>query len=202
MSNLQDAFDQLPKAKIVFNCIGNSARTLFGVEDIKCYPTRGQILLTRAPQIQKNVMRHGIDYETYIIPRPNSNGNVILGGFMQKYNGCVLKTGSWILLTVASSPDTYSHETASIIQRTQELLPALISPQTEVLAAFAGLRPSREGGARVEKEIISNNRIIVHNYGAGGTGFQAGLGMAADAVKLIQKDLHVVSRNQQTRARL
>lgn len=147
-------------------------------------------------------MRHGIDYETYIIPRPNSNDNVILGGFMQKHNGYVLKTGSWTLLTVASSPDTYSHETASIIQRTHELFPALKSPQTEVLATFAGLRPSREGGARVEKEIISNNRIIVHNYGAGGTGFQAGLGMAADAVKLIQNDLHAVSSSQQTRSRL
>jgi hypothetical protein len=29
-------------------------------------------------------MRHGKDYETYIIPRPQSNGNIILGGFMQK----------------------------------------------------------------------------------------------------------------------
>lgn len=70
--------------KVVFNCTGNGARTLSGVEDPKSYPTRGQILLTRAPQIAKNVMRHGKDYETYIIPRPQSNGNIILGGYMQK----------------------------------------------------------------------------------------------------------------------
>jgi D-amino-acid oxidase len=68
----------------VFNCTGNGARVLEGVQDTKCYPTRGQILLTRAPHIAKNVMRHGKDYETYIIPRPQSNGNIILGGFMQK----------------------------------------------------------------------------------------------------------------------
>lgn len=70
--------------KVVFNCTGNGARSLQGVQDTKCYPTRGQVLLTRAPHIAKNVMRHGKDYETYIIPRPQSNGNVILGGYMQK----------------------------------------------------------------------------------------------------------------------
>lgn len=56
----------------------------------------------------------------------------------------------------------------------------------EVLAAFAGLRPSRTGGARVERTDVqldgSRSGIVVHNYGAGGTGFQAGLGMAQDAI--------------------
>lgn len=70
--------------KVVFNCTGNASRDLNGVQDSKCYPTRGQILLAKASHIQQNVMRHGKDYETYVIPRPYSNGNVILGGFMQK----------------------------------------------------------------------------------------------------------------------
>ena len=52
----------------------------------------------------------------------------------------------------------------------------------EVLAAFAGMRPSREGGTRVERE-ERRDRALVHNYGAGGTGFQAGYGMALDAVE-------------------
>jgi hypothetical protein len=30
----------------------------------------------------------------------------------------------------------------------------------------------REGGARVEAEIIGG-KLVIHNYGAGGTGFQA-----------------------------
>jgi D-amino-acid oxidase len=70
--------------KVVFNCTGNAAKDLKGVQDPKCFPTRGQILLARAPQIEQNTMRHGKNYETYVIPRPYSNGNVILGGFMQK----------------------------------------------------------------------------------------------------------------------
>lgn len=83
LSSIQAAFSS-PATKIVFNCIGNAARTLPGIEDAKCFPTRGQVLLTRAPHVQTNILRHGKDYETYIIPRPESNGNVILGGFMQK----------------------------------------------------------------------------------------------------------------------
>ena len=73
--------------KVVFNCTGNAAKELPGVQDSKCFPTRGQILLAKAPHVQQNIMRHGKDYETYVIPRPYSNGKVILGGFMQKNVG-------------------------------------------------------------------------------------------------------------------
>ena len=64
------------------------------------------------------------------------------------------------------------------------------------MAAFAGLRPSREGGARIERDEIPVNgerRVIVHNYGAGGTGFQAGYGMALDAVKSIEDILSTIA---------
>jgi len=114
-------------------------------------------------------MRHGVDYETYIIPRPYSNGNVVLGGFMQKDND----TG-----------DTFAYETESIWDRTSDLQPLLKNDQTEILAAFAGLRPSRQDGARIESELRGGGRLLVHNYGAGGTGYQAGMGVAAHAVGL------------------
>ncbi|KAG5974135.1 hypothetical protein E4U55_000079 [Claviceps digitariae] len=177
------------QTRIVFNCTGNAARTLPGVLDTKCYPTRGQVVLARAPAMKRNVMRHGRDYETYVIPRPGSNGNVVLGGYMQKGN---------------SDPSTYGHETESILRRTQELCPAeLRDSPCELLAVFAGARPSREGGARVERDELpgwdgldspagpddSGTRgacALVHNYGAGGTGFQAGYGMALDAVAAVE----------------
>lgn len=70
----------------------------------------------------------------------------------------------------------------------------------EVLAAFSGLRPSREGGARIERTSIrlddSREAILVHNYGAGGTGFQAGLGMARDAVASIEDVLCSLPRER------
>ncbi|POR39507.1 D-amino-acid oxidase [Tolypocladium paradoxum] len=176
-----------PRTKAVFNCTGNAARTLPGVQDAKCYPTRGQVVLARAPAVKHNVMRHGRDYETYVIPRPGSNGNVILGGYMQKGVG---------------NAATYSYETDSIIARTTALCPDLREQPREVLAAFAGMRPSREGGARVEREDISVNgarRALVHNYGAGGTGFQAGYGMAMDAVGTVEDVLRELQAGPRAR---
>ncbi|KAL5361179.1 hypothetical protein BJX96DRAFT_185172 [Aspergillus floccosus] len=167
-----------PTTQVVFNCVGNAARTLTGAEDSKCFPTRGQVVLVRAPQVRSNIMRHGEGYETYVIPRPESNGNVILGGYMQKG----VNDGS-----------TYSYETQSILERTSALNPELINP--EVLAVFAGLRPSRQGGARVERGellVAGKKRDIVHNYGAGGTGFQAGYGMALDAVASVEDILQSI----------
>ncbi|OQD71552.1 hypothetical protein PENPOL_c001G03520 [Penicillium polonicum] len=169
--------------KVIFNCTGNAAKELPGVQDSKCYPTRGQILLARASHVQQNIMRHGKDYETYVIPRPYSNGNVILGGFMQKNVG---------------TPDTFGEETESILTRTTALLPALKSNETEVLGAFAGLRPSREGGARVARENVQlgatgRRVVVVHNYGAGGTGYQAGYGMAVEAVNTVTEEIDALN---------
>ncbi|KAJ4180635.1 D-aspartate oxidase [Fusarium falciforme] len=169
LPNLQAAFSS-HSTQIVFNCTGNAAKSLPGVEDTKCYPTRGQVLLTLAPEVHTNIMRHGKDYETYVIPRPYSKGHVILGGYMQKGNG---------------DGATYSYETEDILDRTKELSTEVRESDIEVIAAFSGLRPSREGGARVEREDLSitgQKRTVIHNYGAGGTGFQAGYGMAVDAV--------------------
>lgn len=74
------------------------------------------------------------------------------------------------------------------------MLPALDSSNTEILGAFSGLRPSRQGGARVTREEITldgtnGQRVVVHNYGAGGTGFQAGYGMAVEAVDTVTREL-------------
>lgn len=43
---------------------------------------------------------------------------------------------------------------------------------------------SRKGGARLEKEVI-DGFTVVHNYGAGGAGYQSSWGMAKDAVELL-----------------
>ena len=105
----------------------------------------------------------------------------------------------------ASDGATYSFETRSILDRTTALSSELRHAAPEILAAFAGLRPSREGGARVEREEISiaggKKRVVVHNYGAGGTGYQAGYGMAVEAVKSVEDILQVI-RNGETLPRL
>ena len=86
LPSIQSAYTS-PSTKVVFNCTGLAARKLSGVADSKCYPTRGQVVLVKGPHIRTNMMRHGANYETYVIPRPGSNGNAILGGYMQKHVG-------------------------------------------------------------------------------------------------------------------
>ncbi|KAK9781158.1 putative D-amino acid oxidase [Seiridium cardinale] len=169
IANINDAYLST-RTRVVFNCTGNGAKSLKGVEDANCYPTRGQIVLAKAPDVRLNMVRHGRDHVTYIIPRPFSGGNVILGGYMQKG---------------VSTGDTFSHETDSIMERTRALSSEVEKANPEILAVLAGLRPSRDGGARVEATttlIGKEERLLIHNYGAGGTGFQAGRGMALDAV--------------------
>lgn len=88
--------------------------------------------------------------------------------------------------------------------RTKALSQEIQKQEPEVVAAFAGQRPSREGGTRIEKEEINiggEKRVVVHNYGAGGTGFQAGYGMALEAVGLVEKELQNI-RDSISRPRL
>lgn len=159
----------LPHTKVVVNCTGIGAFSLSGVKDTKVYPTRGQIVIVRAPHIKQNLCRWGDNYATYIIPRPYSHDQLILGGFMHK--------GSW-------DGDTHGEMSRDIIKRTTELLPEILDRPLEILTTAAGLRPSREGGPRIEVE-RTDGKLILHNYGAGGFGYQAGLGMAHHAVQLL-----------------
>lgn len=78
------------------------------------------------------------------------------------------------------------------MKRTMQLSPQLEKGGHEILATLSGLRPSRHGGNRIEKiniAISGKERILVHNYGAGGTGFQAGYGMAQDSVATCEEEL-------------
>ncbi|EGW31942.1 D-aspartate oxidase [Spathaspora passalidarum NRRL Y-27907] len=166
-----------PSTKTVINCSGIGARTLGGVEDKQVYPTRGQVVVIKAPHIMENKMRWGDDYATYIIKRPYSHDQLILGGFIQKDN--------W-------TGDTFKSETEDILNRTTTLLPKILLKNPggdkvedlEILRVAAGLRPSRHGGARIERESFDEGKVLIHNYGASGYGYQAGLGMAYKAVQL------------------
>ncbi|ODV96444.1 hypothetical protein PACTADRAFT_2737 [Pachysolen tannophilus NRRL Y-2460] len=160
------------ETKTVFNCTGIGAHSLGGVNDTKVYPSRGQVVVIKAPHVQVNKLRWGKDYATYIIPRPDSGGQVILGGYLQKDN--------WI-------GDTFKYETESIIKRTTELMPEILEAPLEIIRIAAGLRPSRHGGVRIAKEVAEEQKVLIHNYGASGYGYQAGYGMANSATDLLFK---------------
>lgn len=158
---------------VVFNCTGLGSKKLSGVADHNLYPTRGQVAVISAPHIAESCLRYGKDYVTYIIPRPGKVHELVLGGFLQVDN--------W------NAQDTSKEETDDILKRTTTLLPKIGNPENlPILKIAAGLRPSRYGGPRVEKEIKeeSEHLVVVHNYGASGYGYQSGLGMAFKAVSL------------------
>ncbi len=163
--------------KIVFNCTGIGARSIGGVEDKNVYPGRGQVVVIKAPHIMENVLSWGDREPTYIIKRPYSNDQLILGGYFQK--------DDWTAATL-------KEQTQDILQRTTSLFPKILKENPngnkiedlEILRVAAGLRPCRYGGARIEKEVVELGKILIHNYGASGYGYQAGYGMANKATDL------------------
>ncbi|CAZ80643.1 unnamed protein product [Tuber melanosporum] len=167
----------------VVNCTGLGSYTLSGVTDSSLTPARGQIVLVRntAPAIiEVSGTDDGEDEVTYIMTRA-AGGGTVLGGTYQK--------GNW-----SSAPDEATAE--RIKKRAVEWCPELVGKGEgveglDVIRHGVGLRPLRVGGARVEREVIGGARVV-HNYGAGGFGYQASYGMAEEAVRLVEESLEEV----------
>lgn len=169
VKHILEIFDS--NTEIVFNCSGLGASKLGGVEDSKCHPTRAQVTVIRAPHLE-GVRLHWNESANYMIKRPFSGDEVILGGFYQPKN---------------YNRDVNGYETKDILKRVTECFPILKEGQSikdlDILREVSAFRPGREGGVRIEKESISG-KTVVHNYGAEGTGFVQGLGMARHAIQL------------------
>ncbi|KAL1861098.1 hypothetical protein Plec18170_001613 [Paecilomyces lecythidis] len=171
--HIKDVFTAYPQATTVFNCTGIGALTLGGVEDQKIFAARGQILLVEGPEepIRRMAFRapHRDGEATHVFPR-GERGGVILGGCRQKDN--------W--------DGEADMEFADVIKkRCCALVPELGDPKDlKIIKHGVGLRPGRVGGSRVECETM-DGKLVIHNYGAGGTGFQASWGLAKYAVDLL-----------------
>jgi D-amino-acid oxidase len=76
------------------------------------------------------------------------------------------------------------------MKRAVKMCPALTDGKgiehLDIIRHGVGLRPVREGGTRIEKEKI-DGVWVVHNYGAGGAGYQSSYGCAQAAVDLIEQ---------------
>jgi D-amino-acid oxidase len=165
------------KAHLVVNCTGLGAAKLGGVEDAAVLPARGQIVVVRndaGKMIDLSGTDDGDDEACYIMTRA-AGGGTILGGSYQK--------GNW-----ESQVDP--NLAVRIMKRAVKAYPNLTDGQgierLDVVRHGVGLRPVREGGARVEKERI-DGFWVVHNYGHGGAGYQSSYGCAEEAVNLVQE---------------
>lgn len=176
----------LPSCDLVVNATGMGAGDLADVRDSKVHPIRGQTVLVSVPAFKapnkgaRCVMKPS-NPANYVIPRARS-GQVILGG----------------TFGVRESATTPDKETAERIMRECAILVPEIVPEGKtwrdilVISHNVGLRPAREGGARVELERIGNAGealTVVHSYGIGPAGYQASFGIAKEVADLI--DGHV-----------
>ena len=164
------------------NCTGLMASKLGGVEDKSVVPARGQIVVVRNDARGKMLNMSGTDdgnnEACYVMTRA-AGGGTILGGSYQK--------GNW-----ESQVDP--NLATRIMKRAVQQCPALTDGKgiehLDIVRHGVGLRPVREGGTRIEKERLRGSGTwIVHNYGAGGAGYQSSYGCAQAAVNLIEEAL-------------
>jgi D-amino-acid oxidase len=166
------------KADIIVNASGLLACKLGGVMDSKVYPARGQIVLVRneAEGVMPTISGcdDGHDEVVYVMQRALGGGTVLGGTYMK---------GNW-------DPNPDPNIAMRIMKRAVETHPELTGGKgveaLDIIRHGVGLRPAREGGVRIEKEVIDGT-WVVHNYGHAGWGYQGSYGCAERVVELVDE---------------
>lgn len=164
------------RAHLVVNCAGLLATKIEGFSDPKRnFPVRGQVIHVRntLSQVVCVLGFKGLPNEMlYMFPR--KEGGAILGGSFY--------ADSW-----DGTEDQGT--TQRIIQRALQFAPELVNPSfqnnpsfIDIVRVNVGLRPYRDGGVRIEFD--PEKKWLIHNYGAGGGGYQGSFGFAAKVLKL------------------
>lgn len=181
-----------PDSILIVNATGLGSYHLSDVRDTSMYPIRGQTVLIRAPESftanPQCIMSTLTSKPTYIIPRAAS-GLVVLGGTFDE--------GDW-------TREAKEEDTRRILKDCVELCPSLVGgdadadtdkhpwEKLDVVAVNVGTRPARKGETRVELDAIKTHQggltPVLHAYGAGKAGFQGSIGIADEALDLI--DMH------------
>ncbi|XP_037950980.1 D-aspartate oxidase [Teleopsis dalmanni] len=149
---------------IVINCTGLGSREL--LKDANMHAVRGQVSRVKANWLYFVVLDESDD-GNYIIPNTES---VVLGGTHQKddYNKVVCP-----------------NDKKFIIDGCREIVPGLTNAQH--LFDWVGLRPGRTSlRLDVDKNV---KKIIIHNYGHGGSGVTLAWGCAADVLDLLINEM-------------
>ena len=174
------------KVDIVVNASGLLACRLGGVMDTKVYPARGQIVLVRneAEGVMPTTSgsEDGEDEIVYVMQRALGGGTILGGTYMK---------GNW-------EPNPDPNIAMRIMKRAVETHPELTGGKgvegLDIIRHGVGLRPLREGGVRIEKEMIDGT-WVVHNYGHAGWGYQGSYGCAERVVELVDE---IVAQTKRT----
>ncbi|XP_037075632.1 D-amino-acid oxidase-like [Pollicipes pollicipes] len=162
-----ERLDQLAGYDVIVNCSGLGARDLVG--DDKVMPVRGQVVKAAAPAVKAAKF----DFPaTYVIPNDDV---VVLGGTAQR--------GDW-------RRQVDPADTERILAGCRRWIPSLGAALTQ--RVWAGLRPYRRGGVRLETErrAVAGRLVpVVHNYGHGGSGVTLFWGCALDVAELVRREV-------------
>lgn len=147
---------------IIVNCSGMGSRELAGDTDL--YPARGQTVIIDAPDIQ--VGYSDDEAFTYMYIR---NDGVLLGGVKQP----------------EMSSEEIDPATREDILARCRAVDARVTNRP-IIKETVGFRPTRNA-VRLEAEQLSDDCLLIHNYGHGGTGFTLSWGCAKNVVKLVEE---------------
>ncbi|RSL66753.1 hypothetical protein CEP54_003539 [Fusarium duplospermum] len=172
----EEAFTLASQVLFVVNASG------MGFKDVKCFPIKGQIVLTNLAAADKTITKQLKDGSwSFIIPR-SFNGGTVIGGTKEP--------GDWriepsleLRQTVLDNAKSIAAEACSEKQAPGSL---------RVIKDVVGRRPAREGGMRVETEIKDNGQgvqHVIHAYGAGGRGYEMSWGVASEVAGLAREVL-------------
>ncbi|KAK0212550.1 FAD dependent oxidoreductase [Desarmillaria ectypa] len=158
--------------------------------DKSCYPLRGGLIRLvndgkRFPKVTEALaVTHdnelSSEHEDIVFIVPRNDNVLILGGIAQPHK--------WELNLTMESP-----EIQRMRERCNKFVPGLENAEFDPVAPVVqGLRPTRVGNVRVERELRPNrmhggSSSIVHSYGQGGSGFSFSIGCAVDVLHLIDQ---------------
>lgn len=151
-------------------------------EAAKLYPVRGQTVIVKgeAKMARTFSSYDGPDSIAYVLPRIGS-GTTVLGGSKQVGNWDVTEDKA---LTAKILEAIKIHGLAEELRTKHENG----NRDFDIISVGAGLRPSREGGPRVEVEGRGrkiDNVWVVHAYGHAGAGYQNSVGSSEKVARLI-----------------
>jgi len=134
---------------------------------------RGQTVLVKN-EYNRTITRQNKDGSwVFLIPRPQ-HGGTIVGGSKEIGD-----------TEVKARPET----TRRLLEQSVAAFPDFVKSvdRFEIVKINVGRRPWREGGLRLEIELLEKGRRIVHGYGAGGRGFELSWGIAQRLVELVEE---------------
>lgn len=143
----------------IINCTGAGAKTLAPDPDIE--PHRGQVAIVAKLDLPYAIVCDDPPL-MYAIPR---SGDCVLGGTND----------------ISENAQPAADDTARILAEAARVLGIAAPP---VIKERVGLRPFRRSGIRLESEQLDDGRVVIHNYGHGGSGFTLSWGCAEAAFAL------------------